>query len=76
MLTVLFCRGGDRHHPASRGPLADACGAAGVWAMGLHMVWQMRRLDLDDPASCRGAFRSNRDAGLIPVPFLAVAALL
>ena len=35
----------------------------------------MRRLDLDDPASCLTVFRSNRDAGLIPVLFLAVAAL-
>jgi 4-hydroxybenzoate polyprenyltransferase len=44
--------------------------------MGWHIQWQMRRLDLDDPASCMAVFRSNRDAGLIPVPFLAVAAWL
>jgi 4-hydroxybenzoate polyprenyltransferase len=44
--------------------------------MGLHMGWQMRQLDLDDPASCRTTFWANRDAGLIPVPFLAVAAWL
>lgn len=48
----------------------------GIWAFGLHMVWQMRGLDLDDPAACLRAFRANRDAGLIPVPFLAIAALL
>ena len=46
----------------------------GVWAMGWHMVWQMRRLDIDDPASCLAIFRANRDAGLIPVLFLAAAA--
>ena len=48
----------------------------GVWAMGWHFAWQMRRLDLDDAASCLAVFRSNRDAGLIPVPFLAAAAWL
>ena len=48
---------------------------AGVWAMGAHMVWQMRRLKVDDPASCRTTFLANRDAGLILVLFLAAAAL-
>jgi 4-hydroxybenzoate polyprenyltransferase len=48
----------------------------GVWAMGWHLGWQMGRLDLDDPASCLAIFRSNRDAGLIPLPFLAIGAWL
>lgn len=60
--------------------LADGRGSglalAGVLAMGGHLVWQMQRLRLDDPASCLAVFRSNRDAGLIPLPFLAVAAWL
>lgn len=51
-------------------------GLAGVWMMGWHMVWQMQRLDIDDPNSCLVLFRSNRDAGLIPVLFLAAAAWL
>ena len=51
-------------------------GLLGVWAMGWHIVGQMLRLDLDDPASCLAAFRANRNAGLIPVPFLAVAGWL
>jgi len=51
-------------------------GLVGVWAMGWHIVGQMLRLDLDDPASCLAASRENRDAGLIPVPFLAVAGWL
>jgi hypothetical protein len=38
------------------------------------MFGQMRRLDLDDAASCRSAFLSNRDAGLLVALFLAVAA--
>jgi 4-hydroxybenzoate polyprenyltransferase len=49
---------------------------AGVWAFGWHMVWQMRRLDVEDPASCLTAFRANRDAGLVLALFLAVAAVL
>jgi 4-hydroxybenzoate polyprenyltransferase len=56
--------------------LALVVALGGVWAMGWHLRWQMHRLDLDDPASCLSVFRSNRDAGLIPLPFLAVAAWL
>ncbi|MBI1170806.1 4-hydroxybenzoate octaprenyltransferase [bacterium] len=48
----------------------------GIWAFGWHMTLQMRRLDLDDPASCLKAFRANRDAGLLVALFLAVAAWL
>ena len=62
--------------PDDRGGLPMLVALAGVWGFGLHMGWQMRGLDLDDPANCLRAFRANRDAGLIPVPFLAVAALL
>jgi 4-hydroxybenzoate polyprenyltransferase len=56
--------------------LALVVALGGVWAMGWHLGWQMSRLDLDDPASCLRIFRANRDAGLIPVPFLAIAAWL
>ncbi|HKL54815.1 MAG: 4-hydroxybenzoate octaprenyltransferase [Roseovarius sp.] len=48
----------------------------GPWAMGWHMQWQMRRLDLDDNDRLLTLFRSNRDAGLLPLPFFAVALLL
>jgi len=48
----------------------------GIWAFGWHMTWQLRQLDIDDPASCRRVFLSNRDAGLIPALFLAAAAVL
>jgi 4-hydroxybenzoate polyprenyltransferase len=44
--------------------------------MGWHMVWQLRRLDIDDPKVCMHLFRANRDAGLIAVLFLGVAALV
>jgi 4-hydroxybenzoate polyprenyltransferase len=49
---------------------------AGVWAFGWHMVLQMRKLDIDDPASCRTTFLANRNAGFLPALFLAAAALL
>jgi 4-hydroxybenzoate polyprenyltransferase len=62
--------------PASDGPWPMLLALAGVWAMGAHMVWQMRILRPDDPDSCRRVFWSNRDAGLILVLFLAGAALV
>ncbi|KNG94672.1 4-hydroxybenzoate octaprenyltransferase [Pseudaestuariivita atlantica] len=48
----------------------------GPWAMGWHMTWQMRQLDIDNPDTCLRLFRSNRDTGLLGVLFFAVAALL
>lgn len=48
----------------------------GVWAMGWHLLWQMRGLDTDKPEICLKLFRSNRNAGLLPVLFLAVCLLL
>jgi len=48
----------------------------GAWAFGWHLAWQLRRLDIDDPDRCLMLFRANRDAGLIPVLFLAVAHVL
>ena len=49
---------------------------AGVLAFGWHMALQMRKLDIDNPASCLAAFRANRNAGLVPALFLAAAALV
>ncbi|AFK54661.1 4-hydroxybenzoate octaprenyltransferase [Tistrella mobilis] len=43
-------------------------GAGWVLAMaftGSHLFWQIRRLDIDDPALCLKLFKSNRDMGLI-----------
>jgi 4-hydroxybenzoate polyprenyltransferase len=37
----------------------------GVVAAAAHAVWQVARLDIDDPARCLGLFRSNRDFGLL-----------
>jgi 4-hydroxybenzoate polyprenyltransferase len=37
----------------------------GLAAFALHLVWQIRRLDISDPALCLRIFKSNRDAGLL-----------
>ena len=39
--------------------------ALGLLAFAAHLAWQVRALDIDDPALCLKLFRSNRDAGLI-----------
>ncbi len=56
--------------------MALGLGLTGTWAFGWHLAWQMRRLDIDDPASCLRVFHSNRDAGLLVALFLAIAAAL
>lgn len=45
-------------------------GAGLIFALGLaafagHLAWQVKRLDIADPALCLRLFKSNRDAGLI-----------
>jgi 4-hydroxybenzoate polyprenyltransferase len=37
----------------------------GLIAFAAHLVWQVIRLDVNDPAHCLKQFKSNRDAGLI-----------
>ena len=48
----------------------------GPWLMGWHLQWQMRKLDIEDPQVLLRIFRSNRDAGLLPLPFFAIALFL
>ncbi len=48
----------------------------GPWAFGWHLFWQMRVLDIDDDQICLRLFRANRDAGLIPALFLALALMV
>ncbi len=48
----------------------------GPWAMGWHMMWQLRRFKLEDSGQLLSIFQSNREAGLIPVLFFAVALLV
>ncbi len=68
MLAVVLALHGQRNAAAM------GLALAGVWAFGWHMTLQMRRLNVDDAASCLKVFRSNRDAGLIAALFLAMAA--
>jgi 4-hydroxybenzoate polyprenyltransferase len=37
----------------------------GLGAFAAHLIWQIRRLDISDPALCLRVFKSNRDAGLL-----------
>ncbi|PYF11062.1 4-hydroxybenzoate polyprenyltransferase [Rhodobacter viridis] len=57
-------------------PLVLALGLCAPWAMGWHMAWQMRRLDIDDADTCLMLFRKSRDTGLFAALFLAGAAIL
>ncbi len=38
---------------------------AGLAAASLHLIWQVRTMDLDDAKNCLTRFKSNRDFGLI-----------
>jgi len=53
--------------------IAAHLGTAGFAA---HMLWQMRQLDINNVPLLLHLFRSNREAGLIPVLFFAVAVML
>ncbi len=55
--------------------LALVIALGGPWAFGWHMVWQMRMLKMDDMDRLLMLFRSNRNAGLLPVLFFAAALL-
>ena len=55
---------------------ALAVALGGPWAMGWHMMWQLRGLDIEDNTKLLQLFHSNRDTGLIPLIFLCVALLL
>jgi 4-hydroxybenzoate polyprenyltransferase len=49
--------------------------ALGLVAFAAHLVWQIARLDVDDPVNCLAVFKSNRDAGLILFAALALDAV-
>lgn len=71
---------GQRTRPALAGfyALAVVLLGAAIWLAGgravafaalalfaLHLIWQVARLDIHDPAGCLSLFKANRDAGLI-----------
>jgi len=61
----------------SGGPVTPLMlGILAAWAFGMHMFWQMRQLDIDNPEVCLKLFRSNRDTGLIAAAIIGIAAIL
>src|SRR5258708_15374038 len=49
--------------------------ALGIIAFAAHLVWQIARLNVEDPLNCLTVFKSNRDAGLILFAGLALDAV-
>ncbi|WP_386680294.1 4-hydroxybenzoate octaprenyltransferase [Loktanella sp. R86503] len=47
----------------------------GPWAMAWHLTWQLTQFRSDDTNILLKLFRSNRNAGLLPLPFFAIAFL-
>ncbi|HEY9133750.1 MAG TPA: UbiA family prenyltransferase, partial [Dyella sp.] len=48
----------------------------GLFAFAAHLAWQIRTLDISNPALCLRLFRSNRDAGLLLFVGLLVDAVM
>jgi len=48
---------------------------AGLALMAVHLAWQVRQLDADDPAKALRLFKANRDAGLCLVAGLVLHSL-
>jgi 4-hydroxybenzoate polyprenyltransferase len=61
---------------AGAGILPTVIALGGPLAMLAHMRWQMARFDPADMNGLLRLFRSNRDAGLLPLLFFAGAALV
>jgi 4-hydroxybenzoate polyprenyltransferase len=55
---------------------AGLAGWIGLAVFAAHLVWQIRRLKIDDPALCLRVFKSNRDAGLLLFAGLLVDAVV
>jgi len=48
----------------------------GLAAFAAHLIWQIRRLEISNPALCLRIFKSNRDAGLLLFAGLLVDAVM
>ena len=57
-------------------PGALAVGILGPTAFGFHMLWQLIRLNIKSQETLLTLFRANREAGLLPVLFFAIATML
>ena len=73
ILTVLLMGAGIALALIDASPLTLILALGAPWAMGWHLLWQLRKLDIDDSDGLLALFRSNRDAGIIPVLFFIVA---
>ena len=56
--------------------LALVIALGGPWAMGWHLAWQLRGLDIEDNRKLLQLFRANRDTGMIPLVFFVPALFL
>ena len=61
---------------AGLGGAALGLALLGVAGFAAHLLWQLRRLDIDDPEVLLTLFRANRDAGLILAAGLLAAAIV
>ena len=59
-----------------KNPVSLMVALLAAWGFGMHMMWQLKRLDINDGDTCLRLFRSNRDAGLIASALLGLSALL
>ena len=59
-----------------RSVLSLAIAFGGPWAMGWHLTWQLQRFDPEDGDMLLRVFQSNKYAGLLPLPFFALAMLV
>ena len=48
----------------------------GLCGFSIHLSIQLRKLDINDTQKCLNLFRSNREAGLIPIVFWALAIMI
>jgi 4-hydroxybenzoate polyprenyltransferase len=55
---------------------AGLAGWIGLAAFAAHLAWQIRRLEIGDPALCLRVFKSNREAGLLLVAGLLIDAVM
>ncbi len=76
ILTILFFGAATLLSTLELSVLKLVIALCGVWAMGWHLMWQLIKFDPDNNNTLLMLFRSNRDAGLIPVLFFAGAILV
>ncbi len=76
MLTIMLMGFAVLMVTLPRSPSSMALALGGPLVMGWHMQWQLRMLKVDDNARLLMLFRSNRNAGLIPLVFFAAAFFL